>query len=277
MDERPLYREVLAINRAIASAEGYDEVLRLVVEKTAAFTGATACMLVLAQQDGLARIVRSVGIDPVAAAGLAIPLTGGIDRELCRLLGCQSPDQFVGVPVTGKEGLLGILGIYWQGARALEGASEDELLSALADQAAIALDNIERGHRLRASAEALRMSKERFRHLVETTSDWLWEVDENGVYTYASPLVRQLLGYEPEEVLGRTPFDLMPPEEAGRWRRPSLPSPPSAGRSRRSRTPIGTGTGIWWSWRRAVFRSSMTPGNSAASGGSIATSRSASA
>ena len=202
MDERPLYREVLAINRAIASAEGYDEVLRLVVEKTAAFTGATACMLVLAQQDGLARIVRSVGIDPVAAAGLAIPLTGGIDRELCRLLGCQSPDQFVGVPVTGKEGLLGILGIYWQGARALEGASEDELLSALADQAAIALDNIERGHRLRASAQALQTSKERFRNLVETTSDWLWEIDENGVYTYVSPQVRQLLGYEPEERAG---------------------------------------------------------------------------
>lgn len=59
-----------------------------------------------------------------------------------------------------------------------------------------------------------RTSKERFRDLVETTSDWLWEVDENGVYTYSSPRVRQLLGYEPEEVLGRTPFDLMPPEEA---------------------------------------------------------------
>lgn len=60
------------------------------------------------------------------------------------------------------------------------------------------------------------MSMERFRQLVETTSDWLWEVDENGVYTYTSPVVRQLLGYEPQEVLGRTPFDLMPPAEAQR-------------------------------------------------------------
>ncbi len=62
--------------------------------------------------------------------------------------------------------------------------------------------------------EALRESEERFRNLVETTSDWVWEVDENIVYTYVSPKVRDLLGYEPCEVLGKTPFDLMPPEEA---------------------------------------------------------------
>jgi diguanylate cyclase (GGDEF)-like protein/PAS domain S-box-containing protein len=63
---------------------------------------------------------------------------------------------------------------------------------------------------------ALRAEGERFRQLVETTSDWLWEVDENAVYTYASPRVRDLLGYEPHEVLGKTPFDLMPAEEAAR-------------------------------------------------------------
>jgi PAS domain S-box-containing protein len=63
---------------------------------------------------------------------------------------------------------------------------------------------------------ALRESEERFRSLVEATSDWIWEVDARAVYTYASPKVRDLLGYEPAEVLGRTPYDLMPPEEAER-------------------------------------------------------------
>ena len=62
----------------------------------------------------------------------------------------------------------------------------------------------------------LQKDKGRFRSLVEATSDWIWEVDTQGVYTYASPKVRDLLGYEPEEVLGRTPYDLMPPEEAAR-------------------------------------------------------------
>ena len=59
-------------------------------------------------------------------------------------------------------------------------------------------------------------SLERFKALTENTSDWIWEIDENAIYTYASPRVKELLGYEPEEVIGKTPFDLMSPEEAER-------------------------------------------------------------
>ncbi len=65
-------------------------------------------------------------------------------------------------------------------------------------------------------AQRLKESEDRFRSLVEGTSDWIWEVDANGVYTYASPKVKDLLGYDPEEVIGKTPFDFMPPEEARR-------------------------------------------------------------
>jgi PAS domain S-box-containing protein len=64
--------------------------------------------------------------------------------------------------------------------------------------------------------EALRESEERFRSLVETTSDWVWEIDRNGVYTYVSPKITELLGYEPEEIIGETLFGLMPPDEAER-------------------------------------------------------------
>ena len=64
--------------------------------------------------------------------------------------------------------------------------------------------------------DALRASEERFRALVEATSDWVWEIDQSGAYTYASPKVGELLGYAPEEMIGKTPFDLMPPDEA--WR-----------------------------------------------------------
>jgi PAS domain S-box-containing protein len=65
----------------------------------------------------------------------------------------------------------------------------------------------------RKAEEQLKESEERFRNLVETSSDWVWEVDENAVYTYASPQVKSLLGYEPSEVLGKTPSDFMPSEE----------------------------------------------------------------
>jgi two-component system, NtrC family, sensor kinase len=66
--------------------------------------------------------------------------------------------------------------------------------------------------------ETLLASEARFKALVESSSDRIWEVDANGVYTYASPKVKDLLGYEPEEVIGKTPFDFMPPEEAKRMK-----------------------------------------------------------
>jgi len=69
---------------------------------------------------------------------------------------------------------------------------------------------------LQKAHEDLRKSEERFRNLTEITSDWIWEVDKNGFYTYVSPKIQDILGYEPEEIIGKTPFDLMPPAEANR-------------------------------------------------------------
>jgi two-component system cell cycle sensor histidine kinase/response regulator CckA len=68
----------------------------------------------------------------------------------------------------------------------------------------------------RQAEEALLRSERKFKGLTEATTDWVWEVDAQGVYTYASPKVKDLLGYEASEVLGKTSFDLMPKEEAKR-------------------------------------------------------------
>lgn len=64
----------------------------------------------------------------------------------------------------------------------------------------------------RQALAAMAENEERFRGLVETTSDWMWEVNRDGVYTYANPKVEELLGYQPAEVIGKTPFDFMPPD-----------------------------------------------------------------
>ncbi|MBT8042996.1 MAG: PAS domain S-box protein, partial [Pontiella sp.] len=64
------------------------------------------------------------------------------------------------------------------------------------------------------SENALRLSEERFRNLVETTSDWIWEVDTDGAYTYASPQAAELLGYLPDDLLGKHFTALMPPTDA---------------------------------------------------------------
>jgi diguanylate cyclase (GGDEF)-like protein/PAS domain S-box-containing protein len=85
----------------------------------------------------------------------------------------------------------------------------------LAEQMLGIFDDRVSAEMLREQAEKdLRANEEKFRTLVEATSDWIWEVDTNGNYTYVSPQVEHLLGYTPAEVIGLTPFDLMSPEEA---------------------------------------------------------------
>lgn len=66
---------------------------------------------------------------------------------------------------------------------------------------------------------ALRESQARFQGLIETFRDWAWEVDAQWRYTYVGPQARSILGYSPDELIGRTPFELMPPEEAARVQR----------------------------------------------------------
>lgn len=54
------------------------------------------------------------------------------------------------------------------------------------------------------SAEsALTESEERFRQMAEMAGEWLWEQDPKGYYSYSSAAVAQILGYSPDEVLGK--------------------------------------------------------------------------
>ena len=85
------------------------------------------------------------------------------------------------------------------------------------------LNNLTRSMRRMANAvldreERLHVSEKRFRDVASVSADWIWEVDAAGRYTFASESVLSLLGYTPEEIIGKTAFDLMPPEEAARVR-----------------------------------------------------------
>ncbi len=63
----------------------------------------------------------------------------------------------------------------------------------------------------RTEAE-LRESRKKYQALIETTSDFIWEMDSLGRYTYCSPQMEELWGLKPEKMLGRSPFEMMPPE-----------------------------------------------------------------
>ncbi|MCY1269397.1 diguanylate cyclase (GGDEF) domain protein [compost metagenome] len=62
----------------------------------------------------------------------------------------------------------------------------------------------------------LRAELQRLRDIIDLNTDWIWEVDEDGRYTYSSSVGPRLLGYPVEQILGRTPLDFMLPDEADR-------------------------------------------------------------
>jgi PAS domain S-box-containing protein len=72
--------------------------------------------------------------------------------------------------------------------------------------------------RYRLAEEALRTREELFRALVENSSDVVLLVAGDGMVRYVSRPVARVLGYAPEDYLGRDVFELVHPEDLGRAR-----------------------------------------------------------
>ena len=64
--------------------------------------------------------------------------------------------------------------------------------------------------------EKLRESEEKYRHIVETTPDMIWEIDPEGIFTYISPQSKSVLGFPPGEIIGTSIFSLVKPESIAR-------------------------------------------------------------
>ncbi len=65
--------------------------------------------------------------------------------------------------------------------------------------------------------EAFRESEERFLQVAKMTEEWIWEQDESGRYIYSSSAVKDILGYEPKEVIGKYYYELFAPGEREHW------------------------------------------------------------
>jgi phosphoserine phosphatase RsbU/P len=61
--------------------------------------------------------------------------------------------------------------------------------------------------------EALKESEERFRQMADMAGEWIWEQDPEGCYIYCSAAVKAIVGYEPEEVVGRFFYELFTVED----------------------------------------------------------------
>ncbi len=68
----------------------------------------------------------------------------------------------------------------------------------------------------KAAERALRRSEEKYRTLVETVSEAIYEVDANGTIIYISTGVIKIMGFQPEEIVGKSFIDFVYPEDRRR-------------------------------------------------------------
>jgi PAS domain S-box-containing protein len=61
---------------------------------------------------------------------------------------------------------------------------------------------------------ALKESEQRFEDMALASSDWIWEIDKEKRFKFASPRIKEILGCKPVDIIGKTPFDLLPADEA---------------------------------------------------------------
>ncbi len=64
---------------------------------------------------------------------------------------------------------------------------------------------------------ALERSEAMFRRLVETVRDCIWSLDENSAIRYISPQIAEICGYSPEELIGHSFIEFMPPGAGSRF------------------------------------------------------------
>ncbi len=71
--------------------------------------------------------------------------------------------------------------------------------------------------KLKIIQKQLTTSEERFRLITENSKEWIWEVDDEGLYIYSSKAGEKVLGYTHDEIVGKIHFyDLFHPKDRAR-------------------------------------------------------------
>ena len=59
----------------------------------------------------------------------------------------------------------------------------------------------------------MRRSENLFRSLIENALDAVEIIDKNGIIVYSSPSIERVMGYTPEEVLGKRAVEFVHPDD----------------------------------------------------------------
>lgn len=164
-------RKLTEVSRALTDAVSLEDVLSLAVDRAAELLDADRAVLMLIEESGLLSVRASRGIEPSVAQRFREPLDDMLIGRLRGLLGEVPEVPFLGVPLVMSGRVTGILAV-GRMAREQDHEEDEWLLSALADQAAVALEKTQLdeagafrerllaivGHDLRSPLQAIGMA-----------------------------------------------------------------------------------------------------------------------
>ena len=151
-DERDLQqlRKLTEISRALTYATSLEQVARVVVERGAGLLDARAAVIMLSGEDGALQVRAAYGVPEERLTRSVPPDEGGTMESLTELLGVTG-DRLLGVPLVVGGSVTGLIAV----ALAEPPTAADEwLLSALADQTAVALEQARLGGEVRLEMES---------------------------------------------------------------------------------------------------------------------------
>jgi len=131
-------RKLTEVSRALTYAASLDEIFQLTVDRATDLLAGKQALLMVADAHGLLTPRSSHGVDAALAVRISEPLDETLVPRLARLLGAK-PESFLGVPIVVDGEVKGIL-VVIRSTTAVVTDVEEWLLSALADQAAVALE-----------------------------------------------------------------------------------------------------------------------------------------
>lgn len=132
-------RKLTEISRALTYAVSLTEVLDLTVRRAADLLEADRAVLMLSDDDGQLTVRAAFGLDAAKLSSFKEPLHETLITRLKALLGTTPQEQFLGVPLVVNGEVTGLLAVAMPGASS-QPDDDEWLLSALADQAAVALE-----------------------------------------------------------------------------------------------------------------------------------------
>lgn len=72
---------------------------------------------------------------------------------------------------------------------------------------------VKKGEIFEEAVKAKEITEQKHEDLLDSIPGWAWETDAKGVYTFCSRNVSKSLGYKPKEMIGKSVFDFMIPED----------------------------------------------------------------